>query len=472
MGSSSELQYTITVRKRMEQSEATAPKHHRGEPADRNPPETSEEPQKAGILPGILPPKMGSESSSSSHPPPHVPPHAAVTSEHSHMPIPASGFDPVQAMPQSGATSSPYGSPPFLPVAAGVGANAPQWPAAAQGILPPIAGESSVASYPGHEQYQPQPVRHAQYDPSAAGQAGHWQQQMTMGHPMPSSYPLYAPPSYEIGADYGSVGGHAAGGYQYGPNVQQAQTAYPQLYDPSYQMRQNQRLAAAGYGQYTRNQMQDQGDDNDSYRNRGRGDRGGMRRGRSENPDSAKDPGPPIGNHLRGPDGANLFVFHIPNTMTNEDLFQLFSQHGNVLSATIKTEAKTGRGRGFGFVNYDSPEAASRAIHHLNGASVNGKHLKVQHKRVEAQFPTQEFPGGGAYPTQDYAGGGSYPTHDYTGPYPTQQYQQGYESQGTATPEPPNESSRATPLLPPLNTSAAHPRSGDETKPAAEESQS
>mmetsp|Transcript_14025 Transcript_14025/g.28617 ORF Transcript_14025/g.28617 Transcript_14025/m.28617 type:complete len:118 (-) Transcript_14025:1140-1493(-) len=103
---------------------------------------------------------------------------------------------------------------------------------------------------------------------------------------------------------------------------------------------------------------------------------------------------------------------------------------------------------------------------------VNGKHLKVQHKRVEAQFPTQEFPGGGAYPTQDYAGGGSYPTHDYTGPYPTQQYQQGYESQGTATPEPPNESSRATPLLPPLNTSAAHPRSGDETKPAAEESQS
>jgi CUG-BP- and ETR3-like factor len=74
---------------------------------------------------------------------------------------------------------------------------------------------------------------------------------------------------------------------------------------------------------------------------------------------------------LRGPDGANLFVFHIPNTMTNQDLYHLFSQYGNILSATIKTEAKTGRGRGFGFVNYDSAEAASRAIHHLNGASVN-----------------------------------------------------------------------------------------------------
>eukprot|EP00573_Skeletonema_grethae_P007835 CAMPEP_0201698094 /NCGR_PEP_ID=MMETSP0578-20130828/17081_1 /ASSEMBLY_ACC=CAM_ASM_000663 /TAXON_ID=267565 /ORGANISM="Skeletonema grethea, Strain CCMP 1804" /LENGTH=456 /DNA_ID=CAMNT_0048184525 /DNA_START=275 /DNA_END=1645 /DNA_ORIENTATION=+ len=449
----------------MEQSETTAPKQ--GGPAERNPAETSEEPQKVGILPGILPPKMGSDSSSSSHSLPHVPPQAAVAPEHSHMPIPPSGFDPVQAMPQSGATSLPYGSSQFGR------ANAPQWPAAAQGILPPAAGESSVASAyttgpGGHEQYQ---SLHAQYDPSTAGQAqDNWLQQMSFGHPMPTSYPLYAPPSYEIGAEYGGVPvGPAAGRYQYGPNanVQQGQTAYPQLYDPSYQMRQNQRLAAAGYGHYTRNQMQDQGD-NDPYRNRGRGDRGGMRRGRSENPDSAKDPGPPIGNHLRGPEGANLFVFHIPNTMTNQDLYSLFSQHGNVLSATIKTEAKTGRGRGFGFVNYDSADSASRAIHHLNGASINGKHLKVQHKRVESQFPTQEFSGGGSYPTQDYAGGGSYPMHEYSAPYPTQQYQQGYESHGTATTEPSNEGSRPTPLLPPLNTS--NTRSDDDTKPAAEKS--
>mmetsp|Transcript_6839 Transcript_6839/g.10677 ORF Transcript_6839/g.10677 Transcript_6839/m.10677 type:complete len:472 (+) Transcript_6839:187-1602(+) len=464
MGSPSELQYSITVRKRMEQSETTAPKQ--GEPAERNPAETSEEPQKVGILPGILPPKMGSESSSSSHSLPHVPPQAAVAAEHPHMPIPPSGFDPVQAMPQSGAPSLPYSSPPFGRP------NAPQWPATAQGILPPAAGDSSVASAytpGGHEQYQPS---HAQYDPSTAGQAqGHWQQQMSFGHPMPTSYPLYAPPSYEIGAEYGGAlgQGHPAGGYQYGPNVQQGQTAYPQLYDPSYQMRQNQRLAAAGYGHYSRNQMQDQGD-NDPYRNRGRGDRGGMRRGRSENPDSAKDPGPPIGNHLRGPEGANLFVFHIPNTMTNQDLFSLFSQYGNVLSATIKTEAKTGRGRGFGFVNYDSADSASRAIHHLNGASINGKHLKVQHKRVESQFATQELSGGAAYPTQDYPGGGSYPMQEYSAPYPTQQYQHGYESQGTGTPEPSNESSRPTPLLPPLNTSVANTRSNDDTKPSAEKS--
>ena len=49
-----------------------------------------------------------------------------------------------------------------------------------------------------------------------------------------------------------------------------------------------------------------------------------------------------------GPDGCNLFVFHIPNTMTNEALFRLFSKFGNVISARIMVEKATGRSRGFG----------------------------------------------------------------------------------------------------------------------------
>lgn len=51
---------------------------------------------------------------------------------------------------------------------------------------------------------------------------------------------------------------------------------------------------------------------------------------------------------VTGPDGCNLFVFHIPNTMTNEALFRLFSKFGNVISARIMVEKATGRSRGFG----------------------------------------------------------------------------------------------------------------------------
>lgn len=87
--------------------------------------------------------------------------------------------------------------------------------------------------------------------------------------------------------------------------------------------------------------------------------------------------------------------------------------------------------------------------------------MKVQHKRQEPQnqeYQQQE------YPTQDYTGSASYPIQTYS-EYPTQQYQQGYESQGNS--ESANESSRtATPVLPPQITSASK---ADDAKPTAKE---
>ncbi|CAM9609627.1 unnamed protein product [Hapterophycus canaliculatus] len=67
------------------------------------------------------------------------------------------------------------------------------------------------------------------------------------------------------------------------------------------------------------------------------------------------NPGQPIQTttNLQGPDGCNLFVFHIPNTMTNEALFRLFSKFGNVISARIMVEKATGRSRGFGETRHD-----------------------------------------------------------------------------------------------------------------------
>jgi len=45
-------------------------------------------------------------------------------------------------------------------------------------------------------------------------------------------------------------------------------------------------------------------------------------------------------------------------------------------------EKDTGRSRGFGFVSYDSPDAAALAIKELNGFVVGNKRLKVQHKQI------------------------------------------------------------------------------------------
>jgi hypothetical protein len=86
----------------------------------------------------------------------------------------------------------------------------------------------------------------------------------------------------------------------------------------------------------------------------------------------AASPGPPIQTTAsnKGPDGANLFIFHIPNHFTNVDMYQLFYPYGNLLSVRIMVEKDTGRSRGFGFVSYDSPDAAAWAIKELNGYSV------------------------------------------------------------------------------------------------------
>lgn len=116
-------------------------------------------------------------------------------------------------------------------------------------------------------------------------------------------------------------------------------------------------------------------------------------------------PGPPIQTTAsnKGPDGANLFIFHIPNHFTNLDMYQLFEPYGNLLSVRIMVEKDTGRSRGFGFVSYDSPESAALAIKALNGFAIGNKRLKVQHKQIrpkDVHTNDRENGGGG--------GGGGY----------------------------------------------------------------
>lgn len=98
----------------------------------------------------------------------------------------------------------------------------------------------------------------------------------------------------------------------------------------------------------------------------------------------AVSPGPPIqtANTNKGPDGANLFVFHIPNHFTNLDMYNLFCHYGNLLSVRIMVEKESGRSRGFGFVSYDNADSAALAIKNLNGFVVGSKRLKVQHKQM------------------------------------------------------------------------------------------
>jgi len=95
-----------------------------------------------------------------------------------------------------------------------------------------------------------------------------------------------------------------------------------------------------------------------------------------------------------GPPGANLFIYHLPHDLTDADLATLFSANGfgNVISAKVYVDKRTGESKGFGFVSYDSPAAAETAISQMNGFQIGSKRLKVQHKRVQsAIYPATSF---------------------------------------------------------------------------------
>mmetsp|Transcript_17431 Transcript_17431/g.31425 ORF Transcript_17431/g.31425 Transcript_17431/m.31425 type:complete len:319 (+) Transcript_17431:44-1000(+) len=85
-----------------------------------------------------------------------------------------------------------------------------------------------------------------------------------------------------------------------------------------------------------------------------------------------------------GPVGANLFIYHIPNSWDDNILKQHFEHFGNIKSCRVQTD-NDGRPRGFGFVSYDAPEAAKSAIAGMHGFPVEGKFLKVQLKKGDEQ---------------------------------------------------------------------------------------
>ncbi|VDO00192.1 unnamed protein product [Rodentolepis nana] len=90
-----------------------------------------------------------------------------------------------------------------------------------------------------------------------------------------------------------------------------------------------------------------------------------------------------------GPEGANIYISHLPKLVDDEYLRSLFEPYGRVLSTKVNIDNKTGESKGIGFVSYDSREAAQRAIGAMNGYQIDHKRLKVQLKRSTAKKVAQ-----------------------------------------------------------------------------------
>lgn len=98
-----------------------------------------------------------------------------------------------------------------------------------------------------------------------------------------------------------------------------------------------------------------------------------------------------------------LFVGNLPFSSTQQDVEELFAQHGQIVEAKLVTDRMSGRSKGIAFVEMSTEEEAQAAIEALNNYDMNGRTIFVSVARPFVPRERSSFGGGG-----DRRGGGGY----------------------------------------------------------------
>lgn len=79
--------------------------------------------------------------------------------------------------------------------------------------------------------------------------------------------------------------------------------------------------------------------------------------------------------------GLKLYVGGLDSSVDDNQLNELFSQAGKVVSARVITDRLTGQSRGFAFVEMSSKKEAKKAIEMLSGKRLKGKAMTINEAR-------------------------------------------------------------------------------------------
>jgi RNA recognition motif-containing protein len=85
----------------------------------------------------------------------------------------------------------------------------------------------------------------------------------------------------------------------------------------------------------------------------------------------------------------NIYVSNLSFAVVDEDLRSYFAEYGEVTSAKVIMDKYTNRSKGFGFVEMSDDAAAQKAIAELDGATVDGRAIKVSVAKPKEERPAR-----------------------------------------------------------------------------------
>jgi len=92
---------------------------------------------------------------------------------------------------------------------------------------------------------------------------------------------------------------------------------------------------------------------------------------------------------LRRSGVGNIFVKNLHESIDNKQLYDTFSLFGNILSCKVVNDRESGLSMGYGYVHYETAEAANAAIEKLDGMLIDGQEVQVGHFMRRQERPNQ-----------------------------------------------------------------------------------